>query len=65
MLPKKTVFFCTTSFCAITLTDNEGHTHQSVLYHAPITDASRVLADEQGRPLKFDIEHFYAQYNNW
>ncbi len=54
----------TEPFCVITLVDNEGATHRSVLYHAPITDASRVLADEQGRPLKFDIEHFYAQYNN-
>lgn len=54
----------TQPFCVITLVDNEGVLHRSVLYHAPITDASRVLADEQGRPLNFDIEHFYAQYNN-
>lgn len=54
----------TEPFCEITLVDDKGKTHRSVLYHAPITEISRVLADEQGRPLKFDIEHFYAQYNN-
>ena len=54
----------TEPFCVVTVVDNDGDAHQSVLYHTPITDDSRVLADEEGRPLKFDIEHFYALYNN-
>lgn len=51
-------------FCTISLTDLKGKTKTAELYRAPITDASLVRTDPNGRPLKFDLEHFYVLFNN-
>jgi len=54
----------TAPFCIVAVTDMSGKEKKAVLYHAPITDASSAVADEHGRPLKYDLEHFYASLND-
>lgn len=51
-------------FCTISLTDLSGKTKTAELYRAPVTEASMVRTDPNGRPLKFDLEHFYVLYND-
>jgi hypothetical protein len=50
-------------YCTVTLKTKEGFTQQAILYQKPISDDSRVLFDEQNRPLKYDIEYYYLHFN--
>lgn len=52
------------AFCTISLTDLNGKTKTAALYRAPITEASMVRVDQNGRPLNFDLERFYVLYND-
>lgn len=50
-------------YCTVTLKTKDGFTQQAILYQKPISEASRVLFDEQNRPLKYDIEYYYLHFN--
>lgn len=51
-------------FCTITLRRADKTETQSILYYAPINRKTMVKFDDNGRPLQYDIEHYYAQLND-
>ena len=50
-------------FCRVSLKRVDGTETDAVLYYVPLNEKSMVRFDENGRPLRYDIEHYYAVLN--
>ena len=51
-------------YAIVRLKTTDGKSQEAEVYYAPITDATRVLFDEYSRPMIYDVEYYYIQYNN-
>jgi hypothetical protein len=62
--PKRDSILMDQPFCTVSLERNDGKRLQSILYYAPVSVKTMVKFDDNGRPLKYDIEHYYALIND-
>jgi hypothetical protein len=62
--PRKDSVLQTTPFCTITLVDNAGIPHIVKCYHKKIIEQTMAQFDRNGKPLLYDIDHYYASINN-
>ncbi len=62
--PIKDSLLHTTPFCTFTLVDNEGNPHIVKCYHKKITETTMQQFDQNGQPLSYDLDHYYASINN-
>jgi hypothetical protein len=63
-LPTKDSILLQTPYATAQLKTTDGKTQTAILYRNPINNASRILFDEQGKPLLYDVEFYYLQFNN-
>ena len=50
-------------FCKVNLKRIDGTETNAILYYVPLNEKSMVRFDDDGRPLRYDIEHYYAVLN--
>ncbi len=63
-LPAKNSILMQTPYATAQLKTTDGKIQTAILYRKPIEDASRILFDDLGKPLLYDVEFYYLQFNN-
>lgn len=61
--PKKDSLLHTVPFCTITVVDKSGNMHVAKCYHKRVTEETMKQFDENGQPVRFDEDHYYASIN--
>ena len=51
-------------FCEIKVTDVRGKIYEATCFYKPVTEASLQQFSNNGEPLKYDIDHYYATIND-
>lgn len=62
--PRKDSILRQQPYAIVRVKTTDGKTQEATVYQAPINDGSRVLFDDFSRPLKYDVEYYFIQYNN-
>jgi len=62
--PVKDSLLHTVPFCTITVVDKQGNPHICKCYHKEVSVETMKQFDENGQPVAFDEEHYYASIND-
>jgi len=54
----------TTPYCIFTITGTDNSVNRVKLFYQPINKRSKMPFDANGKPMTYDIDHFYASLNN-
>ncbi|MBX7140836.1 MAG: DUF4340 domain-containing protein [Chitinophagales bacterium] len=63
-LSKKDSILQGTPYCTISVTDRSDQPHETVIYNMPRTPDSVNQFDQQGNPVPYDSDHYFATINN-
>ena len=62
--PARDTIVPTEPFCTITMKRMDKTESAVTIYYIPVSDLTRVQFDEQGHKMLYDIEHYFALFNN-
>ena len=54
----------TTPYCVFTITGNDNTVNKARLFYQPVNKRSKMPFDSKGKPMTYDIDHYYAAINN-
>lgn len=52
-----------TPYCRLTVKTKDGQSNQVIIFTAPVTARSKAQSDAAGRPMKYDIDRYFAFIN--
>lgn len=52
-----------TPYCRLTLTTKDGNSNQIVIFTAPVTPRTKLQSSADGKPMKYDIDRYFAFIN--
>jgi hypothetical protein len=63
-LPSKDSLLHTVPFCTFTVVDKAGIPHVAKCFHKKVTEETMQQFDQNGQPMPFDVDHYYASIND-
>ena len=61
---KDSVVHTTTPFCIFTITDKDNKVNKAKLFYQPVNKRSKMPWDANGKPMAYDVDHYFASINN-